>query len=693
MKYLLIISLCIFSLSLSAQNNDWPKFCGTDSLWKEAVKRDPSAAKRRQELQNFTKLFKSNQQKSTLTDTVLFSIPVVFHVIHTYGNENISKDQIVDAVNILNLSFQKLNDDTNDVIPLFQPIFANCQIRFRLANIDPQGNCTDGITRTFSPLTAIASDNVKALVDWPSDQYLNIWVVKNIASGAAGYAYYPGISASADGVVILHDYVGSIGTSNGSNYSSRSLTHEVGHWLNLPHTWGGTNTPGLPSNCGIDDGISDTPNTIGVNNFSCNTAQNSCGQIDNVQNYMDYASCHKMFTEEQKYTMQAALNSSVGNRDVLWDVSTLTATGTEDGHITNPCAPIADLSSTLSAICEGGSLNFKDFSWNGDITSRVWNFPGGIPSTDTSATPTIVYPTTGTYDVTLTVTNSIGSSTITRVGLVNVTPPVANIMAPTTESFESLTIPGNDWVIQNAGNNNTWEITNLAAVTGSKSARILNYNGNVAGVDELISAPYNLTNITGAQLTFKLAFAPKSSVDNSSLTIFVSNDCGNSWSQRYQKTGSFLQTTANPIFPTFVPNATQWRTETIALSNGIFGGKPSVRFRFQFKNDNGNNIYIDDINITGLVGINEILASKFSFVAWPNPANSVLNIKLDRTDAMSVVLELYDALGRKISTSEPSSISKGIFEYSFVNKNYSGVYTLRIKAGDNVFQQKVMFVN
>jgi hypothetical protein len=303
----------VFSLFITRVNGqDIPfRSCDTDVKWLEAVNADPDAAVRNAALRSFRSEFLKQANRSISTaGTVIYKIPVVFHVIHTYGTENISKAQILDAVDIMNKSFQKLNPDTGMVIPLFQPIFADCQIELVLPNVDPFGNCTDGITRTYSPLTASASDNVKALVGWPSNKYFNIWVVKNIESGAAGYAYYPGISAAIDGVVIRHDYVGGIGTSSGSNYTERSLTHEVGHWLDLPHTWGSTNSPGIASNCNSDDGISDTPNTIGTSDFSCNTAQSTCGAIDNVQNYMDYASCHYMFTEGQKMAMHAALNSS-----------------------------------------------------------------------------------------------------------------------------------------------------------------------------------------------------------------------------------------------------------------------------------------------------------------------------------------------------------------------------------------------
>ena len=70
----------------------------------------------------------------------------------------------------------------------------------------------------------------------------------------------------------------------------------------MSHTWGGTNDPGLEENCSDDDGIEDTPNSIGSS--GCNLSQNTCGSLDNVQNYMDYASCSKMFTEGQKSVMR-----------------------------------------------------------------------------------------------------------------------------------------------------------------------------------------------------------------------------------------------------------------------------------------------------------------------------------------------------------------------------------------------------
>ncbi|UPT65747.1 MAG: hypothetical protein M0D57_14645 [Sphingobacteriales bacterium JAD_PAG50586_3] len=125
-------------------------------------------------------------------------IPVVFHVLHDGGPENISKAQIEDQIRILNEDFRRLNADTVNTPQPFKAVAADCNIEFRLANKDPQGNCTDGIIRINTPKTNDASDDngAKGVSYWPRNQYLNVWVVKNIddqGSGGIilGYAQLP----------------------------------------------------------------------------------------------------------------------------------------------------------------------------------------------------------------------------------------------------------------------------------------------------------------------------------------------------------------------------------------------------------------------------------------------------------------------------------------------------------------------
>jgi PKD repeat protein len=203
----------------------------------------------------------------------IYTIPVVFHIIHNFGPENIPNENIYNQVAILNRDYQKLNADTSVVVDAFRSKIANCGFQFKLATIDPMGNCTNGIDRIVSPLTNIGSDIAK-LNPWPRHKYLNVWVVNNMEDGVAGYAFYPSavadpFSAWRDGIIIRYNYIGSL--SPASPGLSRALTHEIGHWLDLSHTWGNTNDPEVE--CG-DDNVEDTPPTAGHDN---------CGNVSDYE--------------------------------------------------------------------------------------------------------------------------------------------------------------------------------------------------------------------------------------------------------------------------------------------------------------------------------------------------------------------------------------------------------------------------
>ena len=123
-------------------------------------------------------------------------IPVVFHVIHAYGDENISKAQIEDQIRILNEDFRRMNADTSNTRDVFKSRASDFEIEFQLARKDPDGNCTEGITRHYSAFTDKGDDPIKSMFPaWDQKKYLNIWVVRNITYSSQlggtvlGYAY------------------------------------------------------------------------------------------------------------------------------------------------------------------------------------------------------------------------------------------------------------------------------------------------------------------------------------------------------------------------------------------------------------------------------------------------------------------------------------------------------------------------
>ncbi|MDQ3101164.1 MAG: M43 family zinc metalloprotease, partial [Bacteroidota bacterium] len=259
MKHLLLgLAACSLSLTSFAQE---PAFsCGNAELRERLIASDPGFLQREAEYEaEIRDLIRNNS--AVRDEHVVVTIPVVFHVLHLGGRENISDEQIFDQVAILNQDFRKLNADLSTAIQHFQDIAADTRIEFALPTLDPQGQCTNGIDRIHTVESLRGRDESK-LRPWPRNRYLNIWVTDAIDSGAAGYAYKPGSVEGPgeirDGIMILHEYTGSIGT--GQVGRSRALTHEVGHYFNLDHLWGPTNEPGVA--CG-DDAVEDTPRTKG----------------------------------------------------------------------------------------------------------------------------------------------------------------------------------------------------------------------------------------------------------------------------------------------------------------------------------------------------------------------------------------------------------------------------------------------
>lgn len=669
--------------------------CFTDEYYREAVTNDPSILSVRQQLEDFTASFIAQQKaqrvsapQRTSGGPALYVIPVVFHVLHQYGPENISDAQIQDCIRHMNEDFRKLNPDTINIIPSYQALSVDCQIEFRLATIDPNGNCTNGIDRIVTSKT-VSANNSSKLNPWPNNKYLNIWTALSLENtGAAAYAHLPGtVTNSVDGIMSRHDYVGTIGTSGSGG--THTISHETGHHLNLLHPWGSTNSPGVA--CG-DDFVNDTPVTQGWTSCNLNGSVCTAGVIENVQNFMEYSYCDCMFTIGQRDRMYATLNSSVAGRSNLWTPANLTATGVANWPSTSVCAPNADFYTTKQTVCEGRSITFTDYSWNGDPTSWNWSFPGGTPATSVDSNPTIYYNTAGIYDVTLIASNATGSDTFTRAGFVRVNGTSGNNTPVLTTFALPSDFPGTGgWVKNFDANTVTWEHFPTAGVNGTTGCIKMNNWSNTAGqIDEYITPGYDISNLISVKLRFYVAHAERNSTTADLLRIFTSPNCGETWTPTsYQKSGSTLATITNFVSNTgFTPTATQWRRDSINL-NGI-SPRTNVRLKFQNTSDRGNNTYIDEFEIIGTPNnADEIDEVTTGFGLYPNPTTGSTTVQFKINSTQRVRINVLDMAGRLVQEVSDEVLSPNLYEVPFTVSS-NGIYMVDVTVGDKHHVRRIV---
>ncbi len=215
----------------------------------------------------------------------LITIPVVVHILYNNAAENISDAQVQSQIDVLNMDYQKKNADTAAIPVYYRGLAANCGFRFGLALADTDGQATTGIIRKYTSLSSFTiNDDIKSSATggddgWDRDRYLNIWV-GNLTGGILGYSSIVGGAKATDGVVVLYTAFGTNGTATAPFNKGRTTTHEVGHWLNLIHTWG-------DDSCGNDD-VADTPPQQGPTYGDPSGIILSCGNTPYGNLYMDY---------------------------------------------------------------------------------------------------------------------------------------------------------------------------------------------------------------------------------------------------------------------------------------------------------------------------------------------------------------------------------------------------------------------
>ena len=250
------------------------------------------------------------------------------------------------------------------------------------------------------------------------------------------------------------------------------------------------------------------------------------------------------------------------------------------------------------------------------------------------------------------------------------------VQLPFLETFEAGNFSQTGWSVQNPSSDFTWEVTEAIGLTpGFQSARLPYFIDSSPGQrDYLISPAFNFSGYSAVTLSFKHAYQQRLHGLTDSLIVSISSDCENNW-QRLLALGendslSFATTALQGSF--FVPSeATQWCvTNCQSVNLNGFAGLTGLRLRFEGYNGTGNNIYIDNINITGTVNPTAPVAQ---FTAAGNTSACVnKEVNFTNTSLFLPQSYLWQFPG---GTPDSSTVSNPVVIYS-----EPGTYSVSLKA-------------
>jgi hypothetical protein len=369
-----LVALMALQFSGNAQGliqNTQPQMlgCGSHELSKNLDQKMPGVLEGMNAQMRLIQQIVRNQAQRSSDD--LYIVPVVFHVVYNNASENLPDSVLENQLSILNEAFRRQNADTVNLRSDFEDLVGDAHIEFRFATEDPDGNPTNGITRTqtniehfggilpYSPgqtpqilqwvedslyynLFRLMQDSLGGKDEWNREKYFNVWigdlrifepqfgnfeevVFFGLATPPPGFAIWPDsiygdYIPQGEGVIMHYVNVGSnnpesfdppYNTYNGVTTTGKILVHEAGHYLGLRHIWG-------DGDCTQDDYVDDTPNANAHSQFGCNVMNNNCTDTINgvdlpnmVENYMDYSSgnCQNSFTKGQVEVMRYVLEN------------------------------------------------------------------------------------------------------------------------------------------------------------------------------------------------------------------------------------------------------------------------------------------------------------------------------------------------------------------------------------------------
>jgi len=695
----LLVCVCLLPVTVSYGQVRCATVEHTEMLYQKFNKvPQPEAFEKWMQLRKQVQLQMNGMKRSQVGP---YNIPVVVHIIHNGEplgiGTNISDEQILSQINVLNKDFKRLNADANQTPGLFQPVAGSLDIQFVLARQDPNGAPTSGIVRKRGGKTSyvMADDaTLKAQSYWPSENYFNIWVCN--LSNLLGYAQFPvsnleGLEefqneiAATDGVVISYDAFGSIDDGNfnllaGFN-KGRTLTHEAGHFFGLRHIWGDTN-----SCTSTTDYVADTPKQNDETNGCPSHPQTSCTTTKMFQNFMDYTDdpCMNIFTQGQVERMQVVLENSIRRVSLLNSIGLISPSGgVHNVALRSILSPHPVSCATNTAL----RIRFQNLGSN-DLTYLKVSYS---IDTETSITSEHVLTPIAPFEygeLSLPVTLNQGEQLLSvTLSLPNGAPddnPSDNELSkrivindfenemPIRERFE--TSFADQWTIVSPDTESAWQTT---PTFYDQSLTFKAEDTQQTEASWLVGPVLDFSNLEESHLRFDWSYHNNAS-QPVTLQLKYTADCGST----YQDLPGFslfeTSTSSNPA------NADDWDTKALSLEALL--GFESVRLAFVASSFLGNPLFLDNIELyvgeaSPKLPIEEIVA------IYPKTEGGI-KLTFNVEDKQTVIVSIFDMMGRTVIYGvEPNILNQT--KSLELQTLQTGIYIVHMKVDNRYYSQKV----
>jgi len=349
-----------------------------------------------------------------------------------------------------------------------------------------------------------------------------------------------------------------------------------------------------------------------------------------------------LYATEGSFTVELTATNDIGSNTVV-----------KEAYITTSSTILPGVDFEISAIagCTSDTISFTDLTqylprqWNWEFNPSTVTFVNGTgPS---SQNPEVVFDQPGAYSITLTTTNLNGSSSLEKPELFT-----AGGMIPYfVETFED-GLAQNNWTVEKSISEFTWEIKQIGGTTpGNRAAGILLRDKPEGERDRLISPAFNLSGLSSASLEFQYAYAQRNDRLYDSLIVYISSDCGNSWTRIFaggeDGFGSFA---THELAPTFWPETADdwcisgWGAQCVSLDLTAWAGSSDVKLAFESFSDLGNPLFIDNIAVSQYLSVDEINSNAIK--VYPNPTNGSLQVLIG--DSPYTQIQLLNQYGQVV---------------------------------------------